>query len=157
MDKLQNISLKNLADQVIQGEFGDGAERKKKLGILYPLVQNLVNEKYLCQFRHPIDDNVIEELAKMTMKGKFGTINTRKANLDYIYPRVQEKLIELVKEDLKNKKIKDIVKEVKHGKHGDDEYRKEILGDLYNIVQNKVNESMGNDERYELNERNIEI
>ena len=29
MEKLQNISLKNLADQVIQGEFGDGLERKK--------------------------------------------------------------------------------------------------------------------------------
>ena len=93
----------------------------------------------------------------MTVKGKFGRINTRKENLDYIYPRVQEKLIEFVREDLKNKTIKDIVKEVKRGKHGDDEYRKEILGDLYNIVQNKVNESMGNDERYELNERNIEI
>ena len=30
MEKLQNISLKNLAAQVIQGEFGDGLERKKK-------------------------------------------------------------------------------------------------------------------------------
>ena len=128
MDKLQNISLKNLAERVIQGKFGDGIERKKKLGILFPLVQNLVNEKYSCNLRLPIDDNVIEEIAKMTVKGKFGRINTRKENLDYIYPRVQEKLIEFVREDLKNKAIKDIVKEVKRGKHGDDEYRKEILG-----------------------------
>ena len=29
MEKLKNISLKNLADQVIQGEFCDGLERKK--------------------------------------------------------------------------------------------------------------------------------
>ena len=29
MEKLQNISLKNLADQVIQGEFSDGLELKK--------------------------------------------------------------------------------------------------------------------------------
>lgn len=96
MEKLQNISLKNLADQVIQGEFGDGLERKKKLGILYPLVQNIVNEKYSNNYRHPIDDNIIEELAKMALKGKFGSISTRKTNLDYIYPRVQAKLIELV-------------------------------------------------------------
>ena len=101
MDKLQNISLKNLADQVIQGEFGDGAERKKKLGILYPLVQNLVNEKYLCQFRHPIDDNVIEELAKMTMKGKFGTINTRKENLDYYISKSTRKINRICKRRFK--------------------------------------------------------
>ena len=93
----------------------------------------------------------------MALKGKFGSISTRKANLDYIYPRVQAKLIELVQEDFKNKKIKDIVKEVKLGKHGDDAYRKEILGELYDIVQNKVNESMGNNKRYELNERSVEI
>ena len=29
MEKLQNISLTNLADQVIQGEFNDGLELKK--------------------------------------------------------------------------------------------------------------------------------
>ena len=45
MDKLQNISLKNIVERVIQGEFGDGLERKKKLGKLFPLVQNLVDEK----------------------------------------------------------------------------------------------------------------
>ena len=128
MDKLQNISLKNIVERVIQGEFGDGLERKKKLGILFPLVQNLVDEKYSCDLGLPIDGGVMEEVAEMTVKGKFGRINTRKENLDHIYPRVQEKLIEFVREDLKNKAIKDIVKEVKRGKHGDDEYRKEILG-----------------------------
>ena len=46
----------------------------------------------------------------MALKGKFGPISARKANLDYIYPRVQAKLIELVQEDFKNKKIKDSAK-----------------------------------------------
>ena len=157
MEKLKNISLKNLADRVILGEFGNGDTRKQKLGYLYPLVQNIVNETFSSNIRHPVDDKLIEEVAKKALKGVFGSINARKINLDYIYPRVQAKIIEIVQEELKKKTIKEIVKEVKKGKYGDGDYRKEILGELYNIVQNKVNESMGCNKRYELNERSIEI
>ena len=41
-------SIEILAKRVIKGEFGNGKERKKKLGELYPFVQNKVNEILGC-------------------------------------------------------------------------------------------------------------
>ena len=38
----------DLADRVIRGDFGNGEERKKKLGELFPFVQNRVNEILGC-------------------------------------------------------------------------------------------------------------
>ena len=157
MEIQKNISLRKLADREIHGEFGNGNERKVKLGYLYPLVQNIVNEKFSSPRRYLIDDVLIEQLAKKALNGVFGPINSRKDNLDYIYPRVHAKMIEIVQEELKGKTIEEIVKEVKIGKYGNGQYRKEFLGDLYKIVQNKVNESLGSKKRYELDKKSIQI
>ena len=40
----KNNNIENLAERVINGEFGDGSERRKKFGKKYAPVQNRVNE-----------------------------------------------------------------------------------------------------------------
>ena len=157
MEVEKNISLRNLADRVIKGEFGNEKEREIKLGYLYPLVQNIINERNSNDTRYEIDDDLIKELAYKALNGVFGPINNLKKNLDYIYPKVLSKMKQIVQEELKEKKIKTIVEEVKIGKYGDGEYRKFFLGELFYIVQNKVNESLGCNKKYQLDERSMEI
>ena len=153
----KNISLYNLADRVIKGEFGNGAERKEKLGYLYPLVQNIVNEKLSCDFRNSIDNELMEKVAKKSLDGVFGSFNTLNLNLGSIYPSVLNKIAEIVQEKVKNKTINEIAKEVMEGKYGNADFRKKVLGDIYNIVQNKVNELLELKKRHEFNEKNIDI
>ena len=40
----QNVDIENLARRAINGEFGNGQERRNRLGNLFPAVQNRVNE-----------------------------------------------------------------------------------------------------------------
>ena len=157
MDQKKNISIPDLALRVIRGEFGNGVERKNKLGYLYPVVQNVVNRKLSCKYEYPIDESLIEEIAKKAMNGEFGPIDELKINLDYIYSRVQEKINEITQEELKNKSIEDIAYDVIKGKYGTGEYRKNILGNLYEKVNNKVNEildAVKKIEKKEINEIN---
>ena len=41
------------ADLVIDGYYGNGNERKEKLGVYYGEIQNIVNEKLGISKRHP--------------------------------------------------------------------------------------------------------
>ena len=156
MEKETNISLRDIANRVIKGEFGNGKEREIKLGYLYTLVQNIVNERYSNSFRYEISDDLIKELAHKALNGVFGPPKNLKENLDFIYPKVFDKMKEIVKEELKNKKINEIVEEVKLGKYGDGDFRKNILGELYDIVQKEVNESLEPNKNDELNEKSKE-
>ena len=156
MEKETNISLRDIADRVIKGEFGKGKEREIKLGYLYTLVQNIVNERYSNSFRYEISDDLIKDLAHKALNGVFGPPKNLKENLDFIYPKVFDKMKEIVKEELKNKKIDEIVEEVKLGKYGDGDFRKNILGELYNIVQKEVNDTLGNNKKDKLDEKSKE-
>ena len=104
MEIEKNISLRNLADRVIKGEFGNDKEREIKLGYLYPLVQNIVNKRYSNDTRYEINDDLIKELAYKALNGVFGPINNLNKNLDYIYPKVLIKMKQIVQEELKEKK-----------------------------------------------------
>ena len=48
----------DLADRVINGDFGDGDERKQRLGFLYPYVQNEVNRRLGYSKRHKPSDYI---------------------------------------------------------------------------------------------------
>jgi len=48
----------DLADRVINGEFGNGEERKQRLGFLYPAVQNEVNRRLGYSKRHNVFDYI---------------------------------------------------------------------------------------------------
>ena len=82
-------SIEDLAQKVIAGEYGNGEERKQKLGSLYNEVQNKVNE-ILSGKSSTTKSN--EELAKEVIEGKWGNNPERKQKLSeagYDYDAIQ--------------------------------------------------------------------
>ena len=77
----------DLAARVMKGEFGDGEERKNKLGSRYDEVQDFIN--YI--FSTPVDT-----LAKEVIIGKYGNDATRKAVLGSKYEEVQKEVNKLL-------------------------------------------------------------
>lgn len=87
-------SIEELAKAVIRGEYGNGEERKQKLGNLYIEVQKRVNE---------ILNNVsqekpnIEELAIAVIRGEYGNGQERKQKLGNLYNEVQKRVNEILR------------------------------------------------------------
>lgn len=69
-----------LATRVIQGEFGDGETRKKKLGSKYDAVQKEVDHRFTAS---------VDTLVKETKAGRYGNGNDRKKALGPRYSEVQ--------------------------------------------------------------------
>jgi len=82
--KLNEKSIEILAERVIKGEFGNGNNRKKKLGYAYIEVQNKVNEILGCPKRL-IEEKTIEEYAKEVIKGIYGNEEDTKKNLEIYF------------------------------------------------------------------------
>lgn len=88
-------TIAQLAQEVLDGKWGNGDERKRKLtaaGYDYSKVQNKVNE--LCAKRS------VDEIAKEVIAGKWGNGEARKtaiANAGYDYNAVQKRVNELLK------------------------------------------------------------
>jgi len=50
------MDLEDIANRVIRGDYGNGEERKRRLGPLYGFVQNEVNRKLNCpKWHNPFD------------------------------------------------------------------------------------------------------
>lgn len=85
-------SIVDLAQQVIAGDFGNGEERKKRLGVLYNEVQNKVNE--ILSGKTVVEKKKSnEELADEVIKGLWGIGTDRKnrlTNAGYDYNAVQK-------------------------------------------------------------------
>lgn len=88
-NSVNNLSIEELAKKVILGEFGNGQDRKEKLGTRYNEVQAKVNEI--------LSKNNIDELAKKTIRGEFGNGQERKEKLSYLYNIVQARVNEILK------------------------------------------------------------
>lgn len=88
-NNLAGEELDKIAKDVIQGKYGSGAVRKKKLGANYDKVQTRVNELLLAE--------KIERLAKETIQGKYGTGKTRERKLGSLYKAVQKRVNEMLK------------------------------------------------------------
>ena len=54
----------DLADRVINGEFGNGAERRRNLGPFYGIVQNEVNRRLGYSKRHDPFDYIWDKMKK---------------------------------------------------------------------------------------------
>lgn len=87
IDKEVN-DIDRLAKDVIAGKYGNGDERKRKLGSLYAPVQKRVNELSKHPVKHPIKSD--KELAKEVIQGKHGTGEARKRSLGSRYKEVQK-------------------------------------------------------------------
>ena len=83
-------SIEDLANEVIAGKYGNGEERKQKLGSSYDEVQRRVNEILLGK---DSSTNTNEELAKEVIEGKWGNNPERKQRLleaGYDYEAIQK-------------------------------------------------------------------
>ena len=80
------LGIEQLATNTVNGAYGNGDERKKKLGKLYESVQIVINERYKvisASQSHRL-------LAKEVLKGNLGNGDERKKNLGSYYSTVQE-------------------------------------------------------------------
>ena len=85
-------SIEELAKEVIAGKYGNGEERKKKLGNLYNKVQAKINSIY----GQNISPN-IEELARAVIRGEYGNGQERKDKLGNLYNEVQKRVNEILR------------------------------------------------------------
>lgn len=79
------LGIEQLATNTVNGVYGNGDERKKKLGKLYESVQIVINERYKvisASQSHRL-------LAKEVLKGNLGNGEERKKNLGSYYNTVQ--------------------------------------------------------------------
>lgn len=82
-------SVDELANEVIKGLWGNGQERKDRLGDRYTEVQNRVNE-ILAPTQEPSVD--ILDLVRKTIRGDFGNGEDRKSALGSNYDEVQRQV-----------------------------------------------------------------
>ena len=86
----QNIkSTSQLANEVIQGKYGVGEERMKKLGTRYEEVQKEVNRILSGGIKKTVN---YDDLVRRTLKGEFGNGETRKRKLGKYYDEVQRRI-----------------------------------------------------------------
>ena len=82
---VNGLGIEQLATNTVNGEYGNGEERKKKLGKLYDSVQIIINERLKvisASESHRL-------LAKEVLKGNLGNGDDRKKNLGSYYSTVQ--------------------------------------------------------------------
>lgn len=79
------LGIEQLATDTVNGKYGNGDERKKKLGKLYESVQTVINERY--KAISASESHIL--LAKEVLKGNLGNGDERKRNLGSYYNTVQ--------------------------------------------------------------------
>lgn len=94
-DVVENVQnsvdkIEDIARDVIKGKYGNGEERKQKLGNLYNDVQKRVNEILG-------EKPNIDLLARDVIRGKYGNGEERKQKLGKLYNEVQNRVNEILK------------------------------------------------------------
>lgn len=82
-----SVNLEDLATRVINGEFGNGEQRKRALGANYDAVQAIVNQRLTGAA--PTSSVDLESLATRAINGEFGNGDARKKALGSNYDAVQ--------------------------------------------------------------------
>lgn len=89
-----SANIDALANAVIRGEYGNGEERKRRLGKNYAAVQKRVNDK-LARGKPATKPSVnIDALADAVIRGDYGNGEERKRRLGANYPAVQKRVNE---------------------------------------------------------------
>jgi GH25 family lysozyme M1 (1,4-beta-N-acetylmuramidase) len=84
-------TVDDLAREVIAGKYGNGEERKRKLGARASVVQLIVNRKLTGKWTG------IDVVAREVIAGKWGNGTARRENLGSAYDVVQKRVNELMK------------------------------------------------------------
>lgn len=132
---LNKYTNDTLADMVLQGNFGNGEERKRALGLRYKDVQGIVDKRV-----KQVGTPSIDQLAKEVLAGKHGNGMTRRNSLGKNYHAVQKRVNELLGSV---KSVDTVAKEVINGKWGNGADRRNRLianGYDYNKIQKRVNQ-----------------
>lgn len=143
--------LDSIARAVIRGDYGNGPERKQRLGARYDEVQARVNQllgvgSAPAPAPAPAGPD-IEGLAQAVIRGEYGNGDERRARLGNNYATVQNRVNELLNvapapvqpsEDLDS-----LARAVIRGDYGNGAERRERLGARYDQVQARVNEILG--------------
>lgn len=153
----QGDRLARLAEAVLRGEYGNGQERKEKLGADYHAVQAIVDQRIdqvAAPYVKPITKVERESdtaLARKVLAGAYGNGDERKRRLGARYDAVQAEVNRILREEqVQPKSIAQLAQEVIDGKHGNGDERRRSLGGLYNAVQAEVNRILGIAERVDL-------
>lgn len=95
-EDLSKYSDEELAKMVWQGKFGNGEERKQRLGARYSVVQSLVNQGVGKNNTNPSTPKEnkpdILEMVKKTIRGDYGNGDARKNALGKYYDEVQHQV-----------------------------------------------------------------
>lgn len=89
-EDLSKYSDEELARKVINGDYGNGQDRKNALGERYSVVQSLVNKILNGEKQENKPD--ILEMVKKTIRGDYGNGEARKNALDKYYDEVQHQV-----------------------------------------------------------------
>lgn len=139
-------SIDELAQEIIQGMWGNGDDRKNRLtsaGYDYNAVQDKVNELLSANKPAPAKKSV-DQIAREVINGVWGNGGDRKNRLEtagYDYSEVQNKVNQIL--GINKKSIDTIAREVIRGNWGNGQERKNKLtqaGYNYKEVQSRVNE-----------------
>ncbi len=122
-DDINKKSVDELAQEVMDGKYGVGQERKDALGDRYDEVQKKINEKLY----GPSQTNTSPET------------QIPKNNVD---SEGQKSPAVKNTDDINKKSVDELAQEVMDGKYGVGQERKNALGDRYDEVQKKVNEKL---------------
>ena len=134
-------SIDDLARRVINGEFGDGDQRRQLLGDKFDAVQKRVNEILNGGGGTDVNSSSIDELAQKVINGDFGYGDARKQALGDKYDEVQKRVNEILSGNVSSSdSIDDLAKRVINGELGNGDARRAALGDKYDEVQKRVNE-----------------
>lgn len=142
-------SISEVAQEVIQGAWGNGDARKNALtaaGYDYATVQTEVNR--ILGGGSAVPKKSVNEVAKEVIAGKWGNGNARKQALTsagYDYNAVQTEVNRILC-GMSSKSVTTLAQEVIQGKWGNGDERKQKLesaGYNYAAVQAKVNELLG--------------
>ena len=102
-------TTKELAEEVLQGKFGNGIDRKNNLGSRYDEVQKEV-ERILKERAEKPAEKSIDQLANEVLAGLWGNGIIRKIKLGSKYAEVQKRVEEIIKQRKENKKVYVVVK-----------------------------------------------
>ena len=139
------VNIEQLAQDVINGKYGSGEERKVALGSNYDAVQKRVNEilgATTSQPETPKPQVNIDQLAQAVINGDYGSGDARRQTLGSNYDAVQKRVNEILgggASQPQQKSTNQLAQEVINGYHGTGRERMLSLGSRYNEVQAEVN------------------
>jgi N-acetylmuramoyl-L-alanine amidase len=147
----QDKSIEQLANEVIQGAYGSGDDRRLALGAKFDEVQAKVNE-ILLGTDNPKPQPSISDLADAVLAGVYGSGDKRRTALGANYQAVQDEVNRRLGAGVAAEpapalapveSIDDLVRRTLAGEFGNGDDRVAALGAAYQAVQDRINGNGG--------------